>query len=244
MMKKMMFDQPIKRAILNLGHFILFLYNIIVYHIPSNVDYFYYNLHYYYHHHYNQCSEFGGRQKLNRVPENLRIPQHVALAFTNESHQLDLAAISDLICWCKQLGIKNITLFDDLGRIKTRQKELFQQLEHHMGLLGYEKPISYIKGLSILSRQDGRQRFVDDIRDLLKVDPDKIDLELVQRHVGWTSDPELLISFGNHICLYGFPPWQLRLTEIFSLPTHRNITQKIFVDCLNRFSRTTQRLGA
>lgn len=211
----------IRRTILNIAYYIFFLHQTL-----ANIDYFYYF------------------RQIQHVPDNLRIPKHIAMAFTNESHQLDLDAISEMISWCKRLGIKYITLFDDLGRIKLQQKELFRHLEHHMSRIGYEKPVTYVKGLNILSRRDGRQRFVEDIKHLLRFEPERIDLELVNKQVGWTTDPELLISFGNHVCLHGFPPWQLRLTEIFYIPTHRRISQQTFVDCLHRYSRTIQRLGA
>lgn len=240
-----MIDQPIKRAILQLAYLILSLYHKLLLIIPS-VEYYFC--------HYFQYSRIA-------IPRNLRIPNHIALAFTDESSRLDLNSITDLICWCKQLGIKYITLYDDLGRLKAKQKELYRHLDHKASMIDdgnnngaqfqYEpettiqlKNISYIKGLTILSRLDGRQKFVADIRDLLKVEPDKIDIDLVQKHVGWTCDPELLIIFGYRQCLHGFPPWQLRLTEILSIPTHRNVTYRLFTDCLERYSRTTQRLGA
>ena len=173
------------------------------------------------------------------IPKGLRIPKHIAMTFTNETKNLDLYSIAKLICWSKQLGVANITLYDDLGYLKLREEELFECL------VSDEKPIGYIKGLSILSKEDGRKKFVEDVRDLLhKVEPQQVNLEKVQDYVGWTSDPELLINFGSPLCLRGFPPWQLRLTEIFSIPTHRNIPQKVFIDCLKNYSRTNQRIGA
>jgi dehydrodolichyl diphosphate syntase complex subunit NUS1 len=240
-----MIDQQIKRAILQFAYLILFLYHKLIFIIPYVEYYFYY---------YFQYPRFTVRR-------NLRIPNHIALAFTDESNKLELNSITDLICWSKQLGIKYITLYDDLGKLKAKQKELYRFLDHKASLLDdnnsnenhfqYEpattiqlKNISYIKGLTILSRLDGRQKFVSDIRDLLKVEPDKIDLDLVQMRVGWTCDPELLIIFGFQQCLHGFPPWQLRLTEILSIPSHRNVTYRMFIDCLEKYSRTTQRLGA
>lgn len=173
-----------------------------------------------------------------------RIPHHIAMAFTHESDQLDLNSIAKLLCWCKQLGVKYITLFDDTGRLKSKQEELYRYFEYRLSLLGYEKPVSYIKGLNILSRNDGRQKFVHDVKYLIeKLDYEDIDLESVQNCAGWTVDPELLISFGMPLCVHGFPPWQLRLTEILSIPTHKNIPQRIFIDCLRRYSKTVQRLG-
>lgn len=191
----------------------------------------------------------GNGSKINQnydapIQKDLRRPKHIAMAFTNESNYLNLDSIAKLLCWCKQLGISDITLYDELGRLKQREEELYSFFERRMSLLGYEKPISYIKGLKIVSKLDGRRKFVEDIRDLLGDDPELINIDQVQNHAGWTTDPDMLINFGSPLCLRGFPPWQLRLTEIFSIPTHRNIPERIFIDCLYKFSRTTQRVGA
>lgn len=174
---------------------------------------------------------------------HLRIPKHIAMSFTNETNHLDLVSIARLLCWCKQLSISYITLYDDLGHLKDKQRELIKCFASIMKMLNYNKPITIIEGLNIISKSDGRKKFVDDARMLSKLEPEDINLESVDKQVGWLSDPELLISFGSPLCLYGFPPWQLRLTEIFSIPTHRRIPQRIFFDCLRRYSRTSQREG-
>lgn len=175
---------------------------------------------------------------------DLRIPKHIALCFTNELNYLDIDSLSRIICWCKQLNISYITLYDELGKLKCRHKELIKLFEKRMRLLGCEKPIDYIEGLNIISRSDGRQKFIGHVKELLQLEPNNLNLERVNKQVGWNSDPEMLINFGLPQCLYGFPPWPLRLTEIFSIPTHRRVPQRIFVDCLRRFSSTSQRIGA
>jgi len=218
-------------AILEVAHLIWFLYNRLVF-ILVNVYYYFLN-------------EFDHTNHIRscQTTLSLRIPKHIALAFTNEADNADLHSIAKLLCWCKQLGIKNITIYDDRGKLKRNLKALYKHLAYQMSLLGHEKPIDRIEGLNVLSQQDGRQKFVEDVKSLL-VESNEVDFKSVENCVGWPDDPELLISFGSPICLYGFPPWQLRLTEIMSLPTHRNLPQRIFTDCLIRYSRITQRLGA
>lgn len=181
--------------------------------------------------------------KINVSTKDLKVPKHIALSLTNETNNLDIESIARLLCWCKQLSISFITLYDDAGRLKDLQMHLIKHVERRMKLMGYEKPIHRIEGLNIISRVDGRQKFVEDVRQLAKLRPEKIDLEVVNNRVCWPTDPELLISFGSPLCLYGFPPWQLRLTEILSIPTHRNMPQKIFIDCFRRYAKTTQREG-
>lgn len=220
-------------TVLVLAHFIWHIYNRLMF---LSINIYYYLL--------NEFDNTNYIELCQRRPF-LRIPEHVAMAFTNESDRLDLDSVAKLLSWCKQLGVKHITLYDDRGKLKSSQKELYKYFEYRMSLLGYEKPISHIGGLNIIDKRDGRQKFVEDIRHLLvKLEPEDIDLNSMQSSVGWSVDPELLISFGSPLCLHGFPPWQLRLTEILSIPTHRNIPQKILADCLDRYSKTTQRLGA
>jgi undecaprenyl pyrophosphate synthase len=56
-------------------------------------------------------------------------------------------------------------------------------------------------------------------------------------------DPELLINFGPSLTLNGFPLWQIRLTEIYFLPTHHNIKFNQFYDLLFAYSKSEQRFG-
>ncbi|CAG2121913.1 unnamed protein product, partial [Medioppia subpectinata] len=56
-------------------------------------------------------------------------------------------------------------------------------------------------------------------------------------------DPELLISFGGSPSVYGYPLWQLRLTEMYFLPTLRDIQFDDFYEILDKYSRCEQRCG-
>ncbi len=74
----------------------------------------------------------------------------------------------------------------------------------------------------LLSEHDGRNTLIDltvtlshmaqksDVH-IDQIDADLIDVEL-NDHV--SPDPELLILFSPTVVLKGYPPWQLRLTEI------------------------------
>lgn len=175
--------------------------------------------------------------------ENVKIPKHIAMLFTNEMNSLDIKSIARLFRWCIQIGTQHITLYDELGHLKDLQRELRQSIINELENTKYEKPIKCIDSLNILSRSDGRPQFVEHVRQLVKLGPDRINFELVNKRFAWSSDPEFLIIFGYPLRLYGFPPWPLRLTEIFSIPTHRSIPQKVFVDNLLKYSKTTQRIG-
>ncbi|KAF2634659.1 Undecaprenyl diphosphate synthase [Massarina eburnea CBS 473.64] len=74
----------------------------------------------------------------------------------------------------------------------------------------------------LLSEHDGRSTFVDLTRTLTgmvqrsEVRVDQINTKLinVELHDNVSPDPDLLILFSPTVVLKGYPPWQLRLTEI------------------------------
>lgn len=237
-----MIPHPLKVGLLEVVHYAWYLCNKVISFITISLYFQLLSL-------LEQANKTSDLISIIDVPDitDLRIPKHIAMSFTNETNNLDLVSIARLICWCKQLSISHITLYDDLGRLKDKRKELIKCFESIMKILGCDKPISSIEGLNIISRSDGRIKFVEDATVLVSSSrPEDINLETVHQRVGLSvlpSDPDLLISFGSPLCLYGFPPWQLRLTEILSIPTHERIPQRIFFNCLRRYSRTLQREG-
>lgn len=85
--------------------------------------------------------------------------------------------------------------------------------------------MSFLSGhLSVLlvSAEDGRESLVDltktlaemSQRDKLSVDDISIDLVDVELTDNIMGEPDLLILFSPYVELQGYPPWQIRLTEI------------------------------
>ena len=74
----------------------------------------------------------------------------------------------------------------------------------------------------LLSEHDGRDTIVDLTRTLAEmaqkgdVHQEQINMDLIDAQLSdhVTSEPDLLILFSPTVQLKGYPPWQLRLTEI------------------------------
>ena len=49
-----------------------------------------------------------------------------------------------------------------------------------------------------------------------KLSPDDISTELIDAEISESvmEEPDLLLLFGESVVLQGYPPWQVRLTEI------------------------------
>ncbi|CAL1527174.1 unnamed protein product [Lymnaea stagnalis] len=104
----------------------------------------------------------------------------------------------------------------------------------------------------LLCVEDGHRRIVDMARQLchnvnyglLKIDditPSNVDSFFQE---SWQfPDPELCIKFGSVDSLFGYLPWQIRLTEIISLPSHKGLSYKSFLSLLVQFGNTSQRFG-
>lgn len=58
-----------------------------------------------------------------------------------------------------------------------------------------------------------------------------------------SSEPDLLILFGGRVVLKGYPPWQLRLTEIFHLPDNRGVNYQVWLKGLKKFGGAEFRVG-
>ena len=57
------------------------------------------------------------------------------------------------------------------------------------------------------------------------------------------ADGSVEMGGGGGICLRGYPPWQARLTEIFSVKDGRGVDYQVFLRALHRYAKAEFRLG-
>eukprot|EP00897_Mesotaenium_endlicherianum_P007777 jgi/Mesen1/7027/ME000366S06240 len=70
------------------------------------------------------------------------------------------------------------------------------------------------------------------------------DIDACMASIGALSaEPELLLVFGKCLSLAGFSPWHTRLCEIRHMGTLNGITLPAFLQALDYYASTTQRLG-
>ncbi|KAI9694684.1 MAG: hypothetical protein M1822_000300 [Bathelium mastoideum] len=76
--------------------------------------------------------------------------------------------------------------------------------------------------VTLISQEDGRATLVDltktfaEMAQARKLGPEHVTGELIDQELRdlTFAEPDLLVLFGPRVRLHGFPPWQLRLTEI------------------------------
>ena len=102
-----------------------------------------------------------------------------------------------------------------------------------------------------MSAEDGRDSVVDLTKTLTemsqrsKLSSADISMELIDAELSESimGEPDLLILFGPHVELSGYPPWQIRLTEIFHVQDNHGVGYQVFYRGLCKYAQAQMRLG-
>lgn len=105
--------------------------------------------------------------------------------------------------------------------------------------------------INLLSIEDGRETIVDLTKTLAnlavkhKLSPKEITTEVINSEMESlvTREPDILIIFGPRIDLQGFPPWQIRFSEIFYQPDNDEVTYPVFLKGLERYAACQINVG-
>jgi dehydrodolichyl diphosphate syntase complex subunit NUS1 len=105
--------------------------------------------------------------------------------------------------------------------------------------------------LHLISAEDGRESIFELTRTLAnecqkgKLSLYDISLELVDSELseGTMPEPDLLILFSPYIELSSYPPWQIRLTEIFCLQDNRSFGYLVFLEAIRKYATAQMRNG-
>jgi len=102
-----------------------------------------------------------------------------------------------------------------------------------------------------MSQTDGRDTMVDltktlaDMAQKKTIDPSDITTELINMELrdAVSGEPDLLILFSPRVVLKGYPPWQVRLTEIFHVPDNTGVNYQVFLRALYNYAKAEMRFG-
>lgn len=115
------------------------------------------------------------------------------------------------------------------------------------------QPLNRQAALNVLliSAEDGREAMVDLTKVFAhmaqrdKISTTDITMDLIDNELGEAvmPEPDLLLSFEPFVDLQGYPPWPIRLTEIFSSPDNQGVNYQVFLRGLRKYSEATFKLG-
>lgn len=111
-------------------------------------------------------------------------------------------------------------------------------------------PVKHLKVL-LISSEDGRDSLVDLTKTLTemsqrsKLSSKDISVDLVDAEVSESvmGEPELLVLFSPSVELSGYPPWQVRLTEIFHVQDNQGVGYQVFLRALYNYANAQMRFG-
>ena len=111
-------------------------------------------------------------------------------------------------------------------------------------------PVPHLSIL-LLSAEDGRDSLVDLTKTLTemsqrsKISSGDISIDLVDAEISESvmGEPDLLVIFGPTVELSGYPPWQLRLTEIFHVQDNHGVGYQVFLRALYNYANAQMRFG-
>jgi dehydrodolichyl diphosphate syntase complex subunit NUS1 len=111
-------------------------------------------------------------------------------------------------------------------------------------------PIDQLQIL-LISAEDGRDSLVDLTKTLAemaqkgKISSEDVTAELVNAELSESvmDEPQLLVLFGPSVELDGYPPWQVRLTEIYNVQDNNGVGYQVFLRALYNFADAQMRFG-
>ncbi len=103
----------------------------------------------------------------------------------------------------------------------------------------------------LISEEDGREAMVDLTRVLVqmvqkeKISANDITIDVLDNELSEAvmQEPDLLISFEPYVDLQGYPPWPIRLTEIYCAPDNEGVGYQVFLRGLRKYTEATFKLG-
>lgn len=179
--------------------------------------------------------------------------------------------MSELVAWSISSGILELNIYEYHGVINNYYLEFNRyviktlmtyfgtdftpnftiRIPHLSKVLNNSKPESSSLVVNLLSRADGKPTIVELTKTMSELAVTEelsvnditiglIDEELVEL-VG--KEPDLLIVFSPHLDLQDYPPWHIRLTEIYYEPDNRDVNYAVFIRALQNYAKSKVNLG-
>ncbi|KAJ8123609.1 hypothetical protein ONZ43_g481 [Nemania bipapillata] len=218
-------------------------------------------------HHYNS-PEYIARD----VATLRRLPKHLSVILTLENGGRGDALgklvneVAEVTAWCAAAGIPTISVYEKTGILKRYMPQTHGNVANRLtawfgkdqapqlSLFARGAPtIESRPGLSLvlISEEDGREAMVDLTRVLTemvqknKISASDITMDVIDNELSEAvmKEPDLLISFEPYVDLQGYPPWAIRLTEIFCAPDNQGVGYQVFLRALRKYAGATFKLG-
>ncbi|KAI1190950.1 Undecaprenyl diphosphate synthase [Nemania serpens] len=220
-------------------------------------------------HHYNS-PEYIARDvaALKRLPSHLSVILTPETGGKGDALEKLVNEVSEVAAWCAAAGIPTLSVYEKTGVLKRYMTQTHRSVCHRLkAWFGKHQapPLAlFARGaptirphsrqgldLILISEDDGREAMVDLTRVLAemvqkdKITTNDITMDVIDNELSEAvmREPDLLVSFEPYVDLQGYPPWAIRLTEIYSAPDNQGVGYQLFLQALRRYAQATFKLG-
>ncbi|KAI1340401.1 Decaprenyl diphosphate synthase-like protein [Xylariaceae sp. FL0016] len=179
--------------------------------------------------------------------------------------------VAEIAAWCSAADIPKLSFYERTGvlkaskhqtlrRVNTKLEAWFRAAPPVMVKVPNESPIETEKEagyngrpleITLISEVDGREALTSltqvfaSLAQKEKIVASEIETPLIDSELCDTvmTEPDLLISFAPYVDLQGYPPWPIRLTEIYCSPDNSGVGYQVFLRGLRKYSKATFKMG-
>ncbi|KAL8948737.1 MAG: hypothetical protein Q9222_005105 [Ikaeria aurantiellina] len=184
-----------------------------------------------------------------------------------------LDELSEISAWTAGAGIPRLSVYERTGILKDHIQRTHRMVASKLhAYFGSQVPSLQIQAphipsfsndvtepnrsssgdlsILLLSESDGRTTLVDLTKTLAemsqrnKISADDISMDLIDAEISEVmTEPDLLILFDPYVKLQGYPPWQIRLTEIYHSQDNSGVGYQVFLRALYNFANAQMKFG-
>lgn len=191
-----------------------------------------------------QGESFECKEVVNCKSYFEKVPKHVVVIINEE--KINYKVLSDIAVWNFLTGVENITLVSSSLDNKFFEKLYKKNLKNK----GFSKNLKIellkrFENVKLSSIEVERKAFIKKVQQMTENDCTNLTLGFTDSFLNndRIQDPEVMISFGPYHSMYGYAPWNTRLTEFFTFKSHHNFTYLDFLSVFKSYSKCEQRVG-
>ncbi|KAK9455188.1 Decaprenyl diphosphate synthase-like protein [Dipodascopsis uninucleata] len=223
-----------------------------------------------YHHHRTPqliCQDIKG---LAKAPNHVAVVLNLKENEEGGGVEGLMANIGDIASWSIGAGVKQLTVYERTGKLNKLHEQTYKAINRTLKSyygeaipsirlttphdnVSYPEslPVEPLLNISLISKDDGRPFMVELTRDFARkaavgeFDPAKITVDAIDSLATKLviTEPDLVVLFGPRLDLDGFPPWQVRLSEIYYAKYNNSVTYSVFLRGLRRYSKCKINVG-
>ncbi|KAK9346952.1 Decaprenyl diphosphate synthase-like protein [Lipomyces starkeyi] len=178
--------------------------------------------------------------------------------------------VADVVSWSIGACVKTLTVYERTGKLNKLHEATYKVINRTLkSYYGETIPVVKIRtphdktvypeemvtepdlNIAFISQEDGREFLVELTREFAykaakgEFEPSKVNVDNVDRLANQLviTEPELIVLFGPKLDLDGFPPWQIRLSEIYYAPYNNSVTYNVLLRGIRRYSKCKINIG-